>query len=295
MGTFEVFDSQGGWSFLFGKPLLCAFKAVHDHTMDKVTISDSNAATTLHSQYYANHTSQMSMYQLEMQSQMTTTVDHPLGSPNIFTRQTDPFVALWVEYITRNVQIGTDLTPGERDKVISLLTEFADVFACALSEVLPIPGAYVDLNIPEDATFHTTVHQQPMNVPQRQFMSKWIDQMHDADLIEPANIPCIKHVTPTVLTQKTHDSNESMTLDDLHRELNKQCKHTNLAQLFEEKIILPEAEEVAEALPSGPPKWRVTQNFVELNKATQVPPMFQGNIRAKQQQLSGHQCVVQSK
>ena len=92
--------------------------------------------------------------------------------------------------------------------------------------------------------------------------------MHDADLIELADIPCIKHVAPTVLTQKTHDANGSMTLDDLRRELNKQCEHANLAQPFEEKIILPEAEEVAEALPSGPPKWRVTQNFAELNKAT---------------------------
>ncbi|KIN95454.1 hypothetical protein M404DRAFT_106983, partial [Pisolithus tinctorius Marx 270] len=37
-GTFEVFNSGGGWSFLFGKPLLQAFKAKHDYTTDKVMI-----------------------------------------------------------------------------------------------------------------------------------------------------------------------------------------------------------------------------------------------------------------
>ena len=172
-GTFEVFNSQGGWSLLFGKPLLRAFKAVHDYTTDKVTISDNNVATTLHNHYYDNRTwstPQMSAYQLKTQSQTTTIVDSP-GSSSIFTRQTDPFAAPQVEYITRNVQLSTNLTSGERNEVINLLTEFADMFACALSEVLPIPGAYVDLNIPEDTTFRTMVHQRPMNAPQREFMS----------------------------------------------------------------------------------------------------------------------------
>jgi hypothetical protein len=33
-GTFEVFDSGGAWALLFGKPLLEAFKAVHDYNGD---------------------------------------------------------------------------------------------------------------------------------------------------------------------------------------------------------------------------------------------------------------------
>ena len=35
-GTFEVFDSSGGWSFLFGKPMLRAFKALHNYTTDTI-------------------------------------------------------------------------------------------------------------------------------------------------------------------------------------------------------------------------------------------------------------------
>ncbi len=38
MGSFEVFSSGGGWDFLFGKPLLEAFKAVHDYKTDLVRI-----------------------------------------------------------------------------------------------------------------------------------------------------------------------------------------------------------------------------------------------------------------
>lgn len=37
-GSFEVFDSQGSWVFLFGKPLLQAFEAVHDYRNDTITL-----------------------------------------------------------------------------------------------------------------------------------------------------------------------------------------------------------------------------------------------------------------
>ncbi|KIO11671.1 hypothetical protein M404DRAFT_83553, partial [Pisolithus tinctorius Marx 270] len=100
-----------------------------------------------------------------------------------FTRKTELFVPKRVKLIIEGVKIGNDLTTKEQKEVINLITEFADVFACSLSEVLPIPGAKVDLNILDDTTFNTTVCQHPMNPPQRQFMNKWVDQMLEAGLI----------------------------------------------------------------------------------------------------------------
>ena len=37
-GTFEVFNSNGAWAMLFGKPLLRAFNAVHDYMEDSICI-----------------------------------------------------------------------------------------------------------------------------------------------------------------------------------------------------------------------------------------------------------------
>ncbi|KAJ3901580.1 hypothetical protein F5879DRAFT_807042, partial [Lentinula edodes] len=37
-GGFEVFDSGGGWKFLFGKPLLEQFAAVHDYRKDVIVL-----------------------------------------------------------------------------------------------------------------------------------------------------------------------------------------------------------------------------------------------------------------
>jgi hypothetical protein len=39
-GSFEVFDSGGGWDFLFGKRLMTAFAAVHDYAADEVFIPE---------------------------------------------------------------------------------------------------------------------------------------------------------------------------------------------------------------------------------------------------------------
>ena len=50
-GTFEVFNSGSGWSFLFGKPLLRAFRAKHDYDTDEVTIRDNNNTVMLHNNF----------------------------------------------------------------------------------------------------------------------------------------------------------------------------------------------------------------------------------------------------
>ena len=186
-GTFKVFDSGGGWSFLFGKPLLHAFKAKHDYETDEVTIVDNKSSAILYNHPTDNNGPQgMNMIghatlpaeccAVQVTNQ-TTTTPQTMGTSDmietkassektevkntesIFTRQTDPFAAPRVEYILQNVKIGTDLTADEKSEVTKLITEYADVFACSLGEVLPIPGAQVDLNILEDMTFQTTVHQ----------------------------------------------------------------------------------------------------------------------------------------
>jgi hypothetical protein len=49
-GAFEIFDSSGGWSFLFGKLLQSAFGTVHDYKRDVVEIAVGDAKATLANQ-----------------------------------------------------------------------------------------------------------------------------------------------------------------------------------------------------------------------------------------------------
>jgi len=46
-GSFEVFPSGGGWSLLFGKPLLQEFKAIHNYENDTLMIPFNGEWTTL--------------------------------------------------------------------------------------------------------------------------------------------------------------------------------------------------------------------------------------------------------
>ncbi|KAK7021581.1 hypothetical protein R3P38DRAFT_2533380, partial [Favolaschia claudopus] len=50
VGQFEVFDSGGGWNFLFGKDLQAAIGAVHDMKNDIVTIEADGRHATLENQ-----------------------------------------------------------------------------------------------------------------------------------------------------------------------------------------------------------------------------------------------------
>ncbi|KAG2344276.1 hypothetical protein BDR05DRAFT_837244, partial [Suillus weaverae] len=46
-GEFKVFDSAGGWKFLFRKPMLHAFKAIHNYETDQVDITGTGGTRTL--------------------------------------------------------------------------------------------------------------------------------------------------------------------------------------------------------------------------------------------------------
>ena len=39
-------------------------------------------------------------------------------------------------------------------------------------------------------------------------------------------------------------------------------------------------------------KWQIRQDFTELNRVTKVPPMLQGDIQRKQQNLSSHRWIT---
>lgn len=307
-GTFVVFNSGGGWAFLVGKPLLIAFKAQHDYNTDQVTVSDGEHMLTLHNRYHdqtheqvmGNKHKTLDIKQRDTDKR-TMASEGPSTKPcavnqinsdeDIFTRQTNPFNIKRIEYIQKAVKIGNELTTDEKRRVGEFIAEYADVFACSIKEVLLVPGASIDLNIPKEKTFTTSPRQRPLSPPQKAFMHTWVQQMLDAGMVEPANIKEIKHVAPTVLTQKTHEDKAGMTLKDLQQELNEQCRQAGIEVPFPNMERKAEGTAMKQRTGGSTTKWRVTQNFAELNKVAQIPPMHQGDIRAKQQRLSGHKYV----
>jgi hypothetical protein len=156
-----------------------------------------------------------------------------------------------------------------------------------MSEVIAVDGAEHKLNIPNraNAKFRTNPRQRPLSSPQRVYLNNAIDKMLKADIIAPIDHRDVKCCGATTLAKKAHNSG-GLTLEQLQHRVNDECIANGFPAAFDN---LPPRE----PLPSKPdgteqPKWRICQEFNDLNKVTEVPPLPQGDIRLKQQRLSGH-------
>ncbi|TFY82945.1 hypothetical protein EWM64_g1070 [Hericium alpestre] len=207
---------------------------------------------------------------------------------NIFTRHTDPFLPERVARILEEVTIGTSLSAAEREQVHTLLAEFADCFALSVGEVRHADEVVHHLHIPEGTTFNVKPRQCPLTPPQRQYLNTKIDEMLEAGIIVQVHPSQVKAVSPTTLAQKAHEG-ASLMLQELQHRVNDKCERAGMTPAFE----LPPrpAGSPREHQQVAPQKWRICQNFNKVNKVTEVAPMPQGDIHAKQRRLSGHRFL----
>jgi hypothetical protein len=199
---------------------------------------------------------------------------------NVFTRFTEPRKKERVEEILRQVTIGPDLSNQERVRVLEFLTEWADVFALSVSEVKQVDNAIHHLDISPGTMFSTKVNQKPLTPPQRKYLYESIDTMLGAGIIEQCSPDQVKCVSPTTLAQKAH-AGSGLMLEELQHRVNDEC----IASGFETFFDLPPRSSPTpdDESEKSEPKWRICQNFSQINKVTKIAPMPQGDIRAKQQ------------
>ncbi len=192
-----------------------------------------------------------------------------------------------VERVLKEVEIGTDLSEDEHLRVIALIRKYADCFALSVGEVLPVPGVIHRLNIPNGHIFPKHVHQRRLTPPQREYLSSKIDEMLQADIISQCDPSEVKCVSPITLAQKTH-SHGGLTREELLHRLNDQCLAAGIEGVPD---LPPRPSKSATATAPPAQKWRICQNYGALNKITEIAPMPQGDIRAKQQLLSRHRWI----
>ena len=183
--------------------------------------------------------------------------------------------------------LGHDLTDAECSAVQAVIAEFADCFALAIKEVNAILGTVHKLNIPEGASFGMKIPLRMYNPDQHAFIEAKVDEMLEAGIICSIHPRDVQFVTQTVLAHKVHEG-DGLTLDKLKHQVNDQCNAHGLPNEFEMPPRPEPCEPNAEPAPDKPKKWRMWQNFGGINKVTEIVPVPQGDIRAKQLQISGH-------
>lgn len=213
-------------------------------------------------------------------------VDDDKVPKGIYTRVSNPHQPQRVEAILHAITIGQDLSEEERTEVRNLISEFADCFALSVSEVTAVKDAIHRLNVNPESTFSKTVHQRPLTPPQRQYLNSKIDELLAAGIIEPCSPDDVKCIAPIILAQKAHEG-QGLTLDELRYRVNEECVAAGLEPAFES------GTKPVDVKLAGPTdhKWRICMNYGEINKHTVIAPMPQGDIRMKQQNVSGH-CWV---
>ena len=292
-GCFEIFDSGGAWELLFGKPLLMAFKAIHNYEDDTVIIRNTNTQTLLTNQ--AEQPQSHAPICIVTEDDTTTNDEQEYEIPTeglkngpIYTRLTDPHNPERVQAILKAITIGTDLSKEQKDRLIALISHYADCFALSISEVKPIEGAVHRLNIPDDAKFPLKVNQRPLTPPQRKFLYPKLDEMIAAGVLRQLKPSEVKCIAATVLSKKAHEQ-DGLSLEELQHKVNDQCVAAGLPTCFN-LPPRPKPRDTA-TKEEGEQKWRICQNFGPVNKITKVAPMPQGDIRMKQQRLSGHRWL----
>lgn len=208
---------------------------------------------------------------------------------SIFTRATDPFNPKRVERIVESVQIGPDLTDQQRKIVQELVAEHADIFALTVSEVFPVTDAVYVLKIPTEKKFSTRVQQRPLTRPQTEYLHEQGEVLERAGVICPIHPRDVKCMSPIKLAEKEHDGGGLMH-EELKHKLNDECVRAGLPPVYDLPPREPKLTD--QAAPAKTPKWRICQNFHELNELLKVVPFPQGDIRDKQRRLSGHRYIL---
>jgi hypothetical protein len=211
----------------------------------------------------------------------------PIANESIYTRATAPFNPARVAEVLKLVKLGPDLTDVQRAEVVALVSRYADIFALAVSEVCPVKDAVYAPNIPADYKFSTKVHQRPLTQPQAEYLHEQADIMEAAGIIRSIHPRDVKCVSPIKLAQKEHDGG-GLTQDELKHILNEECVRVGLEPVYD---LPPRDTKSVPVEPAAAPKWRICQNFHELNELLKVVPVPQGDIRDKQRRLSGQRYI----
>jgi hypothetical protein len=238
-GTIEVFDSGGGWLFLFRKPMLQAFKANHNYKQDIIQVRDSHNITKLKNQigsdYYTSCTNGEAPAVTDWKhpwGDLLLAVNDKSGQPilgpewsevpiedlegttSAFTRQQNPFSQAQVDALLKAIEIRSDVTEEQKEMVHSLIAKYADCFALSVKEVILAKDAMLQLDIPEEAQLPTKICQHTFSPPQRRYLHKKILEMLEVGIIKRADPAKIKCVSQTTLGQKQHEG-AGLTLEEL--------------------------------------------------------------------------------
>ena len=175
-----------------------------------------------------------------------------------------------VNKILSKVEISTDLMDEQQDKVTALITEFVDIFALWMSEVLVVDWHQHHLDVDPDTKLPKHMSQRPIMENQKEWYYKMLDEMEASLVIQKVPGEFIKCLSSMNLALKEVGKTGATRIEVL-RKVNAKCIKNGLPPFWEEAITPGESNEaLLEAIEGITPnetksKWRICHVFMALN------------------------------
>jgi hypothetical protein len=83
-----------------------------------------------------------------------------------------------------------------------MLSEYVDIFALNLSEVLPVSITELKLDVPPDTVFPTKVGQKKLTKPQQKALYKMLNELEQAQIVQRVTQDQVAAVSPISLVPK---------------------------------------------------------------------------------------------
>jgi hypothetical protein len=149
-------------------------------------------------------------------------------------RSKDPFAPNRIREITEKISIGPDVDNTQREAILNLIKEFADIFALSLSEVFPVNFTTHKLHVDPTAMLPKKIHQkQHVTAAQKEWYDNILTDMERADVIQKVPAEFIKCLSSTNLAPK-EAGKTGMTRETVLQKCNEQCRKYGLGPFWEE-------------------------------------------------------------
>ncbi|KIJ22812.1 hypothetical protein M422DRAFT_140063, partial [Sphaerobolus stellatus SS14] len=103
-----------------------------------------------------------------------------------------PFNPQRIQEILDKINIGTDLTSEQSERIITLIRRYPDIFALNLSEVFPVDFIEHKLNVDPETVLPKKIYQKPVTPAQKEWYQGMLDDMERAGIIQAVPAEFIK-------------------------------------------------------------------------------------------------------
>jgi Reverse transcriptase (RNA-dependent DNA polymerase) len=192
--------------------------------------------------------------------------------------------------IQEAVTIGPLCSAPQREWVLTLVAEFADVFALTLSEVRPVKFIEHKIHVPQGVKLPLHHRTKPLTEGQRAWFHRRVDKLVEAGIVMPISFHDVKCVNAVVMADKK-SGKKSRSMEELRILANAACRKAGVAIPHPQSPA--DKSMVLDIIPGDDEEnYRLCIDFLRLNAVAPVASFPMGDLARKQNKMAGKRWYI---